>query len=90
MSRFKPKTLYFYERQRLEKHTVTMDCMIEVVKHEPYGTRFRCRGEDHSHDVYGYGKMKEAKVEEIRQTKLRIGDEKRWLEKLTGEPDAEE
>ena len=84
----RPKTIYYYEQKRLEKHQVTSECMVEVVSQMHLGTRFpivatrfRCRA--HGHDVYGFGKMKEAKEFEIQETKHRISDERVWLDKLS-------
>ena len=78
----KPTTLYYYEYKRLCKHKITLACNLTVVANEPGGIRYRCR--THDHDVYGYGKQKEAKDFEIRETKSRIYDEKEWLKKLEG------
>ena len=84
----KPTTLYYYEHHRLFRHRITGDCELELQAREPRGDRYRCRCSEgyNKHDVYGYGTLKAAKDYEIREAKLRIFDEKKWLEKLTKEP----
>lgn len=90
----RPKTLYWFEHHAIEKHRLTDQCMVEVVSDNPDGVRYRCRamgvlpggynGHVPAHDVYGWGTLKEAKADEIHETKRRINSEIAWLNKLTG------
>lgn len=73
--------LYRYVSHVLEKHEVGEDCLPQIVPgYETYGTLYRCRSDKHDH--YGFLKRKEAKAEEIEQTKLEIIELKRHLEVL--------
>jgi hypothetical protein len=67
------------------KHMMTDECAPQIVEEKRWGTLWRCRHDPH-HDFYGYGQRKEAKDEEIVQTKKNICDLQNWLTKLTKEP----
>lgn len=86
-----PQVLYFFDHKECVKHTRTMDCLIEIVGQDSEGIRYRCRcirsqfRPTESHDIYGYAMRKEAKAQEIRETRSRIFDDQEWLKKLLGE-----
>lgn len=80
----RPKMLYAYDlHMALNKHSVGADCVVEVVARESDGVRWRCRGQ--GHDFYGYATLREAKLEEIKQTRLEIGARENWLKQLLKE-----
>lgn len=80
----RPKILYAYDlHMSLNKHSVGADCITTISYSSSDGVRWRCRGEDH--DFYGYATLREAKLEEIKQTRLEIGARENWLKKLLKE-----
>lgn len=81
-----PKVIFFYENRKLIRHKVGKGCSTEIVDINDAEQRYRCRdrfcaGGDR-HDYYGYGSIKEAKAEEIRQTKQEMLRLETWLFKL--------
>jgi len=71
------------------KHMMTEECAPQVIEDKIWGTLWRCR-HGSFHDFYGYGQRKEAKSEEIVQTKKNICDLQSWLAKLTKETNGTE
>ena len=89
----KPKTLYWYENRTLMKHKLYSDCMPYVVTKDADSVRWRCRAHGSStelrasHDHYGYASLKEAKADEMHETRERIAFDTAWLLKLKGKDD---
>lgn len=82
----KPKTLYMYDlNMRLRKQNVTDACILEIMDHEPDGTRWHCHdGQRYGIDFYGYDTLQGAKAAEILNTVSIISERERWLKKLRG------
>ena len=81
----RPKTIYYYENKKLQKHRVTAGCFVEFVRETENYQRLRCRdcsGSIGQHDIYGFGLQEEAKRYEIEETSDLIASEQIWLQKL--------
>ena len=82
----RPRTIYYYEYKKLCRHRVCFDCDSAVICQDGNSTRYRCTRHCingmNGHDIYGYASIKEAKANEIAETKSVIYQEIVWLEKL--------
>ena len=77
----KPNILYSFDsHMKLENHRVGSECIPEMVRHDPSGTRWRCMGP--VHDFYGYDTLDAAKALEIQDMKSIISERQAWLKKL--------
>jgi hypothetical protein len=76
----RPKSLYTYSDFKLERHRLASTCCPQFVTIDGYGSRWRCRSDDH--DFYGYDSIASAKEEEVENTKSRIFKNQKWLDKL--------
>ncbi len=79
----RPKVIYrFSEHHKLEKHEVLMmlkNCAPQLVDKDRFGLLWFCRC---GSEFYGYGKLKEARLERVEFLKREIQENATQLRKL--------
>jgi hypothetical protein len=90
MRRVRPLTLYEFNiiTRDFERHVCAAECAPQYVNDDSFGTRWRCRSDDH--DCYGYDKRKSAKLRGVCDLEREIHELQKLLITMRGPDTAEE